>query len=105
MIDVEDHFARWSAPDLGGPTIKIIALDCQGDSAVTPIKLIALALVSVSMIVLRVDESFADAGSPAGTASASSTAAAGETPSADSTESTDQVGEIIVTAEKRNERL
>ncbi len=54
---------------------------------------IALALVAVSMLVLRVDESFADAGSPADTASASSTA------------STDQLGEIMVTAEKRDERL
>ncbi len=54
---------------------------------------IALALVAVSMLVLRVDESFADAGSPADTASASSTT------------STDQLGEIIVTAEKRDERL
>src|SRR5712672_3635822 len=89
----------------GGPTIKIVALDCQGDSAMTPIKLIALALVSASMIVLRVDESFADAGSSAGTAPASSTATAGETPSAGSTPSTHQVDEIIVTAEKRDERL
>src|ERR1700731_1546901 len=54
---------------------------------------IALALAAVSMLVLRVDESFAGAGSPADTASA------GSTPS------TDQLGEIIVTAEKRDERL
>ncbi len=73
--------------------IKIIALSCQGDSAMAITRWIALALVAVSMLVLRVDESFADAGSPADTASASSTA------------STDQLGEIMVTAEKRDERL